>query len=188
MKLLLLIIFYWIFLSTNVAANERYIVVLKPNITSEMVESHLSDIRLHALVSNNRTSRIGNFHFYSAHLSETGIQQLETNHSHVVDYFVKDQTFRIQELVQQNPPNWGLTRIDTHSGTDSLFSFPTSAGSGVDIYVLDTGVYAQHSDLVSRVTSAPSVIGSANDTSDSNAHGTFVAGVCCGKSSIKGQT
>jgi cerevisin len=170
-----------------VAASEKYIVVLKPNITSEMAETHLSDVRMHSLVPNNRTSRIGNLHFYSAHLSGTGIQEIEKNQSHVVDYLVKDQTFRVQELIQPNPPNWGLSRIDTRTETDSLFSFPTSAGSGVDVYVLDTGVYATHSDLVSRVTSAPSFIGEATDTADSNGHGTFVAGVCCGKHPIKEQ-
>ena len=184
MKPLVATLLYLIFGCFMVAASEKYIVVLKPNITSKMAESHLSDVRMHSLVPNNRTSRIGKLHFYSAHLSGTGIQEIEKNHSHVVDYLIKDQTFRVQELIQPNPPNWGLSRIDVHTGTNSVFSFPTSAGSGVDVYVLDTGVYAHHSDLVGRVTSAPSFIGQANDTTDSNGHGTFVAGVCCGEHPI----
>lgn len=187
MKPLIAILSCLMFGCLMVAASEKYIVVLKPNITSEMTESHLSDVRMHSLVPSNRTSRIGNLHFYSAHLSGTGIQEIEKNHSHVVDYLIKDQTFRVQELIQPNPPNWGLSRIDVHTGDNSLFSFPTSAGSGVDVYVLDTGVYAHHSDLVGRVTSAPSFIGQANDTTDSNGHGTFVAGVCCGEHPIKEQ-
>ncbi|KAG2188563.1 hypothetical protein INT44_001318 [Umbelopsis vinacea] len=173
-------LFYLTFGCFLVAASEKYIVVLKPNITSQMAEAHLSDVRMHSLVPNNRTSRIGNLHFYSAHLSETGIDEIQKNQSHVIDYLIKDQTFRAQELIQTNPPNWGLPRIDSHTDENSLFSFPTSAGSGVDVYVLDTGVYAHHNDLVSRVTSAPSFIGEATDTTDSNGHGTFVAGVCCG--------
>ncbi|CAO3681783.1 unnamed protein product [Umbelopsis vinacea] len=146
-----------------------------------MAESHLTKIQLYSLSPSTNISHIGNLKFYTAHLSQTGIQELANNHTQVVDYFIKDQTFRVQELVQPNPPNWGLSRIDTHSGTDSAFRFPTSAGEGVDIYVLDTGVNAQHTDLVGRVTSAPSFVGDATDASDSNGHGTFVAGICCVK-------
>ncbi|GAB5586042.1 hypothetical protein Unana1_00942 [Umbelopsis nana] len=128
-----------------------------------MAKSHLAKIQLHSLVPSKRTSHIGKMHFYTAHLSETGVRELTNNHTQVVDYFVKDQTFRVQELVQPNPPNWGLSRIDSRSGTDSAFRFPTAAGQGVDVYVLDTGVNAQQTDLVGRVTSAPSFIGNATD-------------------------
>jgi hypothetical protein len=184
MKLLLLCttIIFWFYGATATSENyEKYIVVLKPNITGTMAESHLTKIQLYSLSPSTSISHIGKLHFYTAHLSQTGIQELANNHSQVVDYFIKDQTFRVQELVQPNPPNWGLSRIDTHSGTDSAFRFPTSAGEGVDIYVLDTGVNAQQTDLVGRVTSAPSFVGDATDASDSNGHGTFVAGICCGK-------
>ncbi|CAM0135739.1 unnamed protein product [Umbelopsis sp. WA50703] len=113
-------------------------------------------------------------------MSSTGLHELSNNHTETVDYFVKDEIFRIQELVQPNPPNWGLDRIDRRTGTDDSFAFPTSSGEGVDVYVLDTGVNAQHIDLVGRVISAPSFVNGSDDSSDSNGHGTFVAGVCCG--------
>lgn len=182
--LLITVLVYWLYGPTMALAGlegyEKYIVVLKPNITSTIAKSHLAKIQLHSLVPSKRTSHIGKMHFYTAHLSETGVRELTNNHTQVVDYFVKDQTFRVQELVQPNPPNWGLSRIDSRSGTDSAFRFPTAAGQGVDVYVLDTGVNAQQTDLVGRVTSAPSFIGNATDASDSNGHGTFVAGICCG--------
>lgn len=160
---------------------EPYIIVFKPHVTSGMVKTHLSSIQKHSAKPIHKSSSVGKLHFYIAHISKTGLDEISNNHTQTVDYFIKDEIFRIQELVQPDPPNWGLDRIDRRSGTDDSFMFPTSSGEGVDVYILDTGVNAQHTDLVGRVTLAPSFVAGDDDSSDSNGHGTFVAGVCCGK-------
>jgi cerevisin len=175
---------FWLFESLTALMDdhyESYIVVFKPNVTSTMVKSHLSSIQKHSSKPIQKSSSVGKMQFYIADMSSTGLHELSNNHTETVDYFVKDEIFRIQELVQPNPPNWGLDRIDRRTGTDDSFAFPTSSGEGVDVYVLDTGVNAQHIDLVGRVISAPSFVNGSDDSSDSNGHGTFVAGVCCGK-------
>lgn len=46
------------------------------------------------------------------------------------------------------------------------------------MYVLDTGVMEDHEDLDGRVTVGKTIVG--DDSSDTDGHGTFVAGVCCG--------
>lgn len=51
----------------------------------------------------------------------------------------------------------------------------------MDIYLLDTGVNGDHTDLKDRVRYGPNVIDPTdNSQADVNGHGTFVAGVCCG--------
>jgi hypothetical protein len=73
--------------------------------------------------------------------------------------------------------SWGLDRID---GTlDSLFS-SRGDGEGVRIYVLDTGVDANHPELTGRVVDGYDAFGQNLDQTDCNGHGTHIAAVAAG--------
>jgi subtilisin family serine protease len=77
-------------------------------------------------------------------------------------------------------PSWGLDRVDQRAlPLDSLITRP-AAGSGVNIYVIDTGVYAAHSQFGGRVTSGYSSINDGRGTNDCDGHGTHVAGTAAG--------
>ena len=39
---------------------------------------------------------------------------------------------------QENPPSWGLDRIDQHTGLDQAYHYASDA-AGVTVYVIDTG-------------------------------------------------
>ncbi|MFM8793575.1 MAG: S8 family peptidase [Acidimicrobiales bacterium] len=85
----------------------------------------------------------------------------------------------VGDPVSQNPvPSWGLDRIDSAS-LDGSYSY-ISAGAGVYAYVIDTGVYAGHSDFGGRVRSGYTAISDGNGTGDCNGHGTHVAGTVAG--------
>lgn len=85
----------------------------------------------------------------------------------------------VGDPVSQNPvPSWGLDRIDSAS-LDGSYSY-ISAGAGVYAYVIDTGVYAGHSDFGGRVRSGYTAISDGNGTGDCNGHGTHVAGTIAG--------
>ncbi|EPB86551.1 hypothetical protein HMPREF1544_06625 [Mucor circinelloides 1006PhL] len=103
-----------------------------------------------------------------------------TDENDAVHYYVKDATFSLQEFIQTNPPSWGLDRIDQRQGTDGRYSFATGQGKGVTIYLMDSGIRQDHTDIAGRVKIGKTVVGDVNDPSDANGHGTFVAGVCCG--------
>ena len=47
---------------------------------------------------------------------------------------------------------WGLDRLDARSGKDGSFTYSTD-GTGVKVYVADSGINATHSDLTGRVLS-----------------------------------
>jgi len=91
--------------------------------------------------------------------------------------------------IQHNPPNWGLVRIMEHHASDkaSAYAYPPTAGAGVDVYVLDTGIAADHAQLSNHVSLGPNFsptgTGSDDDLSswDDNGHGTFIAGIVAGK-------
>ncbi|HEY5972589.1 MAG TPA: S8 family serine peptidase [Pseudoxanthomonas sp.] len=51
----------------------------------------------------------------------------------------------------QNSAPWGLDRLDQISGFSTTFQYPDSRGQGVHVYVLDTGIRADHVDFEGRV-------------------------------------
>ena len=85
--------------------------------------------------------------------------------------------------IEQSPvPSWGLDRIDaTDVPLDNKYSY-ISAGAGVRVYVIDTGIRADHADLSGRVGAGWSAIADDQGTNDCNGHGTHVAGTVAGKS------
>ncbi|MFD9892802.1 S8 family peptidase [Amycolatopsis sp. NPDC059027] len=84
--------------------------------------------------------------------------------------------------VQPNPPSWGLDRIDQRTGLDRNYRYATEAAD-VTVYVIDSGVDAKHPDFEGRVAVGKDFLGdgTGTDTTDTNGHGTRLAGVAAGK-------
>lgn len=71
---------------------------------------------------------------------------------------------------------WGLSRMQGEK------VWRKSAGKGVVVAVIDTGVRAKHPDLRGRVLRGWDFLDSDSDASDANGHGTHVAGVIAARS------
>ncbi|HET6290320.1 MAG TPA: S8 family peptidase [Amycolatopsis sp.] len=82
--------------------------------------------------------------------------------------------------VQQNPPNWGLDRIDQRTGLDQLYHYGTEA-KDVTVYVIDSGVDPAHPDFDGRVKPGKDFLDGGTDTTDTNGHGTYLAGVAASR-------
>ena len=84
-------------------------------------------------------------------------------------------------LDTQSPtPSWGLDRIDQRSlPLNSTFT-ASAKGAGVDAYIVDTGIYATHSEFTGRLSAGFTAIADGNGTVDCNGHGTHVAGTTAG--------
>lgn len=81
----------------------------------------------------------------------------------------------------QSGATWGLDRSDQRTlPLNGSFSYPDSAGQGVNAYILDTGVLSSHVDFSGRVRSGFTSISDGRGTEDCNGHGTHVAGTVAG--------
>jgi subtilisin family serine protease len=80
----------------------------------------------------------------------------------------------------QVAPAWGLDRIDQAGlPLSSTYSYAT-AGAGVKIYVVDTGIRSTHTEFSGRVNAGFSSIADANGSEDCNGHGTHVSSIAAG--------
>jgi subtilisin family serine protease len=76
--------------------------------------------------------------------------------------------------VQNNPPN-GLDRTSERLlPLDHNYTY-SEGGTGVHVYVIDTGIRATHTDFGGRVSGGVDEVMDGNGTGDCNSHGTHVA-------------
>ena len=87
---------------------------------------------------------------------------------------------------QSNAP-WGLRRLSnrqlfnkTTGEEESKYIYPETAGEGVDVYVIDTGINVRHKDFEGRAHWGKTIPMFDEDI-DGNGHGTHCAGTIGGK-------
>ncbi|KAJ3126554.1 hypothetical protein HK100_010197 [Physocladia obscura] len=96
-----------------------------------------------------------------------------------VAFVEQDQVMTIS-AVQTSPPSWGLKRISSREkALPADYTYPDSAGEGVDAYIIDTGCHVAHKDFAGRAKVGKSFSNDNNDR-DGNGHGTHVSGTVAG--------
>ncbi|MFC0599105.1 S8 family peptidase [Streptomyces palmae] len=116
--------------------------------------------------------------FSAKGLSETEAKRLAADPA--VEKVVQNHRFSI-DATQENPPSWGLDRIDqADTEGDGAYTYPDSAGEGVTAYVIDTGVRISHKDFEGRASYGFDAVDNDDTADDGNGHGTHVAGTIGG--------
>jgi serine protease len=77
---------------------------------------------------------------------------------------------------QNNPPSWGIDRVDERDlPLSGSYSWDFD-GTGVHAYIVDTGIRASHSNFGGRASADFDAVGDSSFGNDCNGHGTHVAG------------
>ncbi|MER0243123.1 S8 family peptidase [Streptomyces sp. HSW2009] len=127
-------------------------------------------------LSRSYTSAINGF--AAKGLTETEAKRLAADPA--VAKVVQNKTFKATGT-QDNPPSWGLDRIDqADTQGDGTYAYPDGAGDGVTAYVIDTGVRVTHKDFEGRATHGFDAVDGDDSADDGNGHGTHVAGTIAG--------
>lgn len=80
----------------------------------------------------------------------------------------------------QTGATWGLDRIDQRDRPmDGNYNY-TPTGSGVNAYIIDTGIRRTHAQFGGRAFAGYDAIGDGQNSNDCNGHGTHVAGTVGG--------
>jgi len=149
-----------------------YIVKLKDGASDTTLLNAIKGVR------PNHIYRSSKFKGFAADMSSSALKAVQDLPE--VDYIEQNAVYTINEDVTQvaNVP-WGLARISHRDGNQSSYVYDSSAGAGTCSYVIDTGIYIEHSQFEGRATWLANFAGD-NRASDGNGHGTHVAGTIGG--------
>lgn len=113
---------------------------------------------------------------FSAEMSEEQARQLSSDPR--VKYVEEDQV--VWANVSQSNPPWGLDRIGQRDlPLNQVYSY-TTTGSGVNVYIIDTGIRRTHTQFGGRAFVGFDAVGDGQNTNDCNGHGTHVSGTVGG--------
>lgn len=154
----------------------RYIVVFKSSVGNPAAEAAAVMQGRGGQVHHTYTSALKGF---AASIPEVALPGIRNNPN--VEFVEQDQTVSLRQVTSpQNQVTWGLDRIDqADRPLDTQYNFNNS-GAGVNAFIIDSGIRADHAEFAGRVRPGFNAIADANGTNDCNGHGTHVAGTLGG--------
>jgi hypothetical protein len=154
----------------------QYIVVLKDGGASAGSTVSAAAAREAQRGGEVRRRFTAGFAGYSAQLNAGELAAVRLDPS--VAYVQANQRYQVTGT-NQSPATWGLDRVDQRTDSLSNSYYYSNTGSGVDAYVVDTGITTDHPDFTGRVGTGTNTVDSGDEV-DCNGHGTHVSGTLGG--------
>jgi aqualysin 1 len=159
----------------------HYIVVLDQDVVGAAADAGLAAADADQVILSTSSGRVRHVYAnalrgFSAEMTEADAIAL-SNDPRV--RFVEEDSIMEIFTTQANPP-WGLDRIDESALPLSGTYTYTASGSGVNAYIIDTGIRTTHTQFGGRAAVAFDAVGDGHNGSDCNGHGTHVSGTVGG--------
>ncbi|HKY27708.1 MAG TPA: S8 family peptidase [Pyrinomonadaceae bacterium] len=156
----------------------NYIVVLDDSVVGERGEYSIAPYIAQEVAANYR-GKIN--HVYKHALNGFAIEMTEDQAEALSNdfrvKFIEEDQVMTADATQSNPP-WGLDRIDQRNRPlNAIYTFNWT-GSGVRVYVIDTGIRTAHTQFGGRASNVFDAFG--GNGQDCHGHGTHVAGTVGG--------
>ena len=136
-----------------------------------------NDVAISSEYDADVVDRFDSINGYLAEMSAEEAAEVAADDS--VAFVEQNRTVSVAD-VQDNPPSWGLDRVDQLDlPLDDSYEY-LGDGSGVTAYIVDTGILASHEDFTGRVGEGYDFVDGDSDPTDCNGHGTHVAGTIGG--------
>lgn len=150
----------------------RYIVVFKPGVGNAELETNVMMNGTGGQIHHRYRHALRGF---SASIPEPALQRILNNPN--VAFVEQDRIVQLSQSVANSElaASWGLDRIDQRlRSPDGSYGYNYD-GAGVLAFVIDTGIFAGHSEFTGRVLEGYTAILDGNGTNDCAGHGTHVA-------------
>jgi len=163
---------------------DSYLVKFKAGTPEEVIARHTQFAQAND-VALARQWQIGEFRAYAATITDRNfVSKLEQMPE--VEWVEEDGVMRINveddnACNTQTGSTWGIVRTSEVNNDESGdYKYSTHAdGSGISVYVIDTGIYTAHSDFGGRAVWGTNTVDSSRN--DGNGHGTHCAGTIGGR-------
>ena len=156
----------------------NYVVVLDDSVVGERGDYSIAGYMAEDMA---RTYRGKLKHVYKHALNGFSVEMSEADAEAMAqDYrvlFVEEDGVMTADATQTNPP-WGLDRIDQRNLPLSGTYTYNWTGSGVRVYIIDTGIRTSHTQFGGRASNVFDAFGGSGQ--DCHGHGTHVAGTVGG--------
>jgi len=164
----------------NKIAN-NYIVVLDQDAVGPGADEAAADDEVNAVLATTATGKLKHVYAhalvgFAAEMSEEDAVALSRDPR--VRFVEEDSTMEI--VTTQTNATWGIDRIDQRTLPLNQTYTYTATGSGVNAYIIDTGIRTAHTQFGGRASVAFDAIGDGRNGQDCNGHGTHVSGTVGG--------
>lgn len=139
---------------TEDVIQDSYIVVYNNDVNATMVAMHIDFVssmlskRDSPMIGIGATYDLDDFKGFQVEADPATITEIAN--SPEVAYIEKDAKVYASALSSQTGAPYGLGRISHRSPGTTTYIYDSTAGSGATVYVVDTGVYAGHSQFGGR--------------------------------------